>query len=91
MKKLCILSILAVAVVASADVQIFFTDGATSPWTGAGPTGGPLAPSANAQMDWTSGGYVANFAAYPAAMSNATVGLNQTAYVWIKFTTEVGS
>ncbi|MEW6252430.1 MAG: hypothetical protein AB1716_17465 [Planctomycetota bacterium] len=93
-KALCVLSLLTVAAIASADVQIFFTPAsAGSPWAAAGPAN-VFAPSANNSLDYTSDGYVPNFANFPAAMGNAMIDLdanpNDFAYVWIKFTTTNG-
>jgi hypothetical protein len=87
-KALCILSILAVATVASADVQIFFTNGA-SPFAGSGPTS-VFAPTAGNSLDYSADGYVPNYAIFPAGTGNPIVQLGETAYVWVKFTTTNG-
>jgi len=99
-KLLCVFSLLAVAAVASADVQIFFTS--APPWAGAGnvPPGPPadqFAPSAGHGTDygvwdpdntvWTPGdGYVVPNANFPTAfVPNTTIAPGGNAYVWIRF------
>ncbi len=82
-----VLAILASAVLTAADVQIFFSND-VHPWVAPGPAN-VLAPSAWNGTDYTSDGYVAEFANYPSAfVPNATVGVGETAYIWLKFNTD---
>ncbi|MEW6251829.1 MAG: hypothetical protein AB1716_14380 [Planctomycetota bacterium] len=91
-KRIAVVLILLSAVVAAADVQIFFTAAsAGSPWIGSGPID-PFLPSGNRGMDYTLDGYVPNYANFPQAFQPTTVidPYNDFAYVWIKFTPDNG-
>ncbi len=87
-KALCILSLLTVAAVASANVEIFFTNAASNPWLAPGPAN-IFMPTAGNGTDWSSDGYKANFANFPSAyQALTTVNSGDTAYMWIKFNTD---
>ncbi len=84
---LVVLAIGATAALAASNVQIFFTND-VHPWVAPGPVS-IFAPSALNGTDYTADGYVANFANFPSAfVPNTTVGVGETAYIWLKFNTD---
>ncbi len=82
-----VVAVLATAVVATADVQIFVTPD-VNPWVAPGPAN-VFMPTAGNGTDWSVDGYQANFANFPTAFQSSTsVLVGQKAYIWVKFNTD---
>ncbi len=86
--RIALLAVLVSAAVATANVEIFFTNAASNPWVAPGPAS-DFMPTAGNGTDWSADGYKPNFANFPSAYSALTlVAPGETAYIWIKFNTD---